>query len=355
MNERPSESNIRSAHAQAVGGKPKRCSKGKSCSAACIVRSDICLVEIPVSPAAALSQFKDKIGNSISAQPSSLSVDTGELKKHVKDTDIKIKTGIKKAISNNDEASYNKHRDEAIEFNKSLVRKNLTDKAPPIRVPVSWEKFTTVRGNYNKAIDSLEESMRKAAQEGKRDEYDKLERRLLAVQEKIGSRVGATEARKRNEIWESEQKNRSEDSIVSSLVSRLKSDERLKDHYFDESYPKSILEIDRQVGDHTITAELYNIGKKEMQMSFRVDGEYSRDPYMSDSDARKIAFKTKSMFDAILSHLEDGKIIRVSPDDGDGYGEAREKAYIAYGFVSGGGEYMYGMVKNGKIVAPPDM
>lgn len=43
----PTASDIRSAKAEAVGGKPKRCVKGKSCSAACIDAREDCLVEFP--------------------------------------------------------------------------------------------------------------------------------------------------------------------------------------------------------------------------------------------------------------------------------------------------------------------
>jgi hypothetical protein len=43
----PTASEIRSAKQHAVGGGPKRCRKGKNCSATCIAQSDDCLVDFP--------------------------------------------------------------------------------------------------------------------------------------------------------------------------------------------------------------------------------------------------------------------------------------------------------------------
>ena len=43
----PKESRIAAAKRNAVGGKRKRCTKGKNCSAACIAAHMICLVDLP--------------------------------------------------------------------------------------------------------------------------------------------------------------------------------------------------------------------------------------------------------------------------------------------------------------------
>jgi hypothetical protein len=49
-NPEESPSRVNRAKAKAVGGKRKRCLNGKSCSATCIERNDICLVDLPSSP-----------------------------------------------------------------------------------------------------------------------------------------------------------------------------------------------------------------------------------------------------------------------------------------------------------------
>lgn len=59
-----SSSEIRRAKAKAVGGKRKRCTKGKSCSATCIQGTDACLVEMPDSAASSVSKARDMLQNS---------------------------------------------------------------------------------------------------------------------------------------------------------------------------------------------------------------------------------------------------------------------------------------------------
>lgn len=66
----PSASDIRRAKLKAVGGKRKRCVKGKSCSAACIQATDACLVVMPDSVGEALSK-RQKMGG---AKPQGVSL-----------------------------------------------------------------------------------------------------------------------------------------------------------------------------------------------------------------------------------------------------------------------------------------
>ena len=54
--EAPTQSEIRTAKTQAVGGGRKRCRKGKNCSAACIQAGMECLVEMPESAGIAASK-----------------------------------------------------------------------------------------------------------------------------------------------------------------------------------------------------------------------------------------------------------------------------------------------------------
>ncbi len=54
--EAPTATEIRTAKAKAVGGGPKRCTKGKSCSATCIDAREDCLVDLPEPVGVALSQ-----------------------------------------------------------------------------------------------------------------------------------------------------------------------------------------------------------------------------------------------------------------------------------------------------------
>lgn len=61
----PTASDIREAQSEAVGGKPKRCIKGKSCSAACIFAGDDCLVELDPEVGRAVNQARDYIQGAV--------------------------------------------------------------------------------------------------------------------------------------------------------------------------------------------------------------------------------------------------------------------------------------------------
>jgi serine/threonine protein kinase len=56
-----SASEIKRAKAKAVGGKRKRCIKGKSCSATCVQRADACLVEMPDSSGNSVSKARNML------------------------------------------------------------------------------------------------------------------------------------------------------------------------------------------------------------------------------------------------------------------------------------------------------
>lgn len=57
----PPASSIRSAKANAVGGSPKRCTKGKNCSATCIAANETCLVELPEQTQTSISKARNYI------------------------------------------------------------------------------------------------------------------------------------------------------------------------------------------------------------------------------------------------------------------------------------------------------
>lgn len=61
-----SAAQIKRAKARAVGGRKKKCVKGKSCSATCIAANKVCLVDLPDPVDSALSQVRDEL----SAKPS---------------------------------------------------------------------------------------------------------------------------------------------------------------------------------------------------------------------------------------------------------------------------------------------
>lgn len=63
---------VRRAQQQAVGGRRKRCTKGKNCSAACIGAEMVCLVEFPTQVQQPLSSVRDYLMAKNSIQPGSI-------------------------------------------------------------------------------------------------------------------------------------------------------------------------------------------------------------------------------------------------------------------------------------------
>jgi hypothetical protein len=192
----PSESDIRQAHATAVGGQPKRCSKGKNCSAACIERADFCLVELPVSVSQETSRLRDslqKAGDMTPKAPPLLAEPTkrGDTREEIYDGIVKA---VKKISYPADllryEDEYNSWRNKAIEFNKEIIRQGLEGRVKPINVPVSWGKVYKIRKNYLKAKDSLDADRKDAIAKGDIAKLERTERKLLAMTGKLGSRLG---------------------------------------------------------------------------------------------------------------------------------------------------------------------
>jgi tRNA A-37 threonylcarbamoyl transferase component Bud32 len=68
----PTASSIRAAKSRAVGGGPKRCTKGKNCSATCIDPREDCLVEIPEPIGVATSKVA-KLLQKVKASPAQTS------------------------------------------------------------------------------------------------------------------------------------------------------------------------------------------------------------------------------------------------------------------------------------------
>jgi hypothetical protein len=193
----PSESDIRKAHATAVGGQPKRCSKGKNCSAACIERADYCLVELPVSVSKETARLRDSLQKAGDMSPKAPPLLAEPTKRG--DTREEIYDGIYNAVrklrgfpndKGNIEDEYNSWRNKAIEFNKEIIRQGLEDKVKPINVPVSVERVVQIRKNYDTAKKALDADRRDAIAKGDIAKLERTEKKLLAVTGKLGSRLG---------------------------------------------------------------------------------------------------------------------------------------------------------------------
>lgn len=356
----PSSSAVRSAHAGAIGGGKKRCSVGKNCSAACIERRDSCLVEIPVSPAAAMSQFRDKTrdrNKQLQLFDVAGSLSEGKLKEHVAKENRAIKRDMMHLLhegvgwhgADTDRVfkeKYNEIRDRAIQFNQKMVKEGLAEKSGLIKVPVSYEKYRDVLKRYEKAIEKLEEDLEKAAIKGDRDKYDKIERRAMAVERKLGSRLGQTRTIEKNKVWgkyaaEREERRQRESNMLYNEVKDRAGRQREVEHHGNS------LTITGRANGHKVQVELADYGSA---YNLKVNDEYRMNASLSKADRYAITKEALSMFNILTESMPENSIVKVTPYTGDGRSSDRLKMFRQYGF---GGEEgamtLYGRVEDGKM------
>lgn len=343
----PTNAQIRAAQARAVGGKRDRCSKGKSCSAACITRADRCLVEIPLSPAQAINKVRESIEGEKSKQLQLLKaadvVSERDAKRNLARFRRENERGVVNALSVKDKDKYNDYRQRAVEYNKMLVREGLDKKSGLVNVPVSWERAVKIRESYYKARDIIKDNMKEAARIGDRTTYDREERRLMRLQKRLASKVGDRDYARRGVIWDREGGN---DNYRNSFLKGLRESSVLKGSSIEKYY--DTLSISKMVAGHKVSIEIEESGKG---FAFKIDGSYEKPKGMPMRVSMQIANETESMFRDVVSHMRDGSVVSVYPYGADGRGDKRRRAYERFGF--GSEEYdssMYGVVSRGRIV-----
>ena len=349
----PTQSEIDRAKAQAVGGKRDRCIKGKSCSAACITSGYMCLVELPSSTHSEIAKIRDVLKKEEEAskvkQPSLFKVSDYLTKEGVEKAKDKFKAdieprlyeAIQKGSAGKDE--YNKIRQEVADFNKKMVKSGMSDKADLVKMPVEWDRVRKVHKAYERALDDLNTKAENAAVLGDRDGYNKIEKRIIALENKLGSRLGDYDKTVRGKIWNEMDGDRQEGNeflrgIMGSPA--LKGARIIPDH---DGYGEiREITIDKRVGKHKVSLHLEDHGTS---FSFQIDDSYRKPEGMSNKTGLQIANATEEMFSAVVGNMEIGSVVSVYPYDGDGRGSKRRRAYERFGFGSvRGDETMYGEV-----------
>lgn len=137
-------SQIERAKRMAVGGKKKRCVKGKSCSATCIAANKVCMVEIPWAAAkgipkvvATIKQVQEK-----KTTPDSLS----EVKKIAQDMYkeewSKAWKNMNLAINDGDKQKYNFWKEQISKYHSKLTAKGV--EIGPLKIPTWKDKPQSV-------------------------------------------------------------------------------------------------------------------------------------------------------------------------------------------------------------------
>lgn len=316
---------VLAARSRAVGGSRKKCTKGKSCSATCIDPNESCLVEFPAPVSSSLSKVKDEV------------LSQAEIEKN-KDFLLRMRDGfknrsyerIKESIRFKDEIMYNRVRKEIIEMNAGLP-----SAIKPVKVPIAWEKVQKIDRAYDKAIDNIFAKLEKARFTGDLDQFGKQALKLNQMYRVLGSRLGK-EDQTRYAKWG----NYTDSKFLSKIYAADLKGAKL-------IYNGEDLIIKKQIGKNTLSVRFGDYG---LVFDFKVNGDFSADPSIPRREGMKIALAVREIFNKVVSSMDEGSVITVTPYASDGKGEGRRRAYEAYGFRDGPGEEMYGKVRRGKVV-----
>jgi hypothetical protein len=345
----PTASEVERAQRNAVGGKKDKCVKGKSCSAACITPSDVCLVEIPLSPSQAISRVRDQLKKEIDDKSPSKEkqlklfetskfITAEGVKERINKFQVENQANILKAIDSGSKETYDKHRQEAIDFNKSLVKSKEADKGGLAKVPVTWEKMQDVKKRYEKAQSEIEQRAINAAMIGDKTGYLREEKKLIEIEKRLGSKVGEDNPLEKGYLWRN---NNGDTHAGNEFFQGLRNSPTLKGATIRHEGDGEMV-ISRQLGKHKLELFLEENGTV---FSFKIDGSYDKPSGLSNREGLQIAATTQKMFDAVTGNMNIGSVISVFPYDGDGRGDKRRRAYERYNFGSSkSGGSMYGKV-----------
>ena len=339
-NSLPTVSEVERAREQAVGGKKDRCVKGKSCSAACIDPNETCLVEFPTPVSDSIGRMRDNVDEG-SVEKSQKEIDF--IKEYSQDYKDRLYKSARRAIRDERKERYESIRNEIIEFNNNVRKQGYGDLVEPIKVPISYEKAIKIKGVYEKSLDRTLERIEKFGYLGNREKYDAEIEKLDKLHKVLGKRLGYENPKQFVKDWGEYQYN----DLAKRLYQQSGSPSLKGWSIFPDS-GNSNMSLKTRVGNNAVEIIL---GERGTTFSFKVNGSYSADDSIPKRERFKIAMKVKDAFNEIVKSMNEGSVIEVTPARSDGKGDARKSAYETYGFVSeGGSDFMYGKVKNGKIV-----
>lgn len=312
----------------------------------------MCLVELPSSMHNEVNKIRDLLTKEEEArnvkQPSLFKVSDYLSKEGVEKAKDKFKADIEprlhEAIQRGSvgKEDYNKIRQEVADFNKNMVKSGMSDKADLVKMPVEWERLQKIRRAYDKALERLETKAEDAAVLGDRERYDKAERKLIALQKKLGSRLGEEKPHKKGDLWDDMD---GDARVNNEFLRGISNSPALRNARIIPLHDRGDMdeiEIVRKVGKHKVSLHLESNGTS---FSFQIDDSYKKPEGMTNRTGLEIARVTEEMFSAVVGNMEPGSVIQVYPYNGDGRGSKRRRAYERFGFGSEQGEEsMYGEV-----------
>ncbi len=182
-------SQIERAKRMAVGGRKKRCVKGKSCSATCIAANKVCMVEIPWVSAQGIPKVVAQIQKVATAtkKVAKLRELTESEMQAVKGYEEGIIKKITLTRKYGNFPAYDKARKELIEFNKNMKDNGLNY---AIKVPPSSKRIAQLGKAYEKRVAAILDRLKESNDRGDRKAFDKDKELLTKLYERLGKGLG---------------------------------------------------------------------------------------------------------------------------------------------------------------------
>lgn len=199
----------------------------------------------------------------------------------------------------------------------------------------------------NGALDKLKGELEKAIRDNDRERYDKLEERLFRIRNKVGAsaiRDSTMRTMTRGQMW----KETKGSDAIQELSYQLNKGRR-----------EGVSNIDvRSSGYSAFYVSSDVLGNKLVisvnpndSTSFTVNGSHTASETLSKREQIAIIRESRRQYDEIFRNMEEGTVFMVTAAEGDNRKEMRERGYTDRGFSEP--DYdgrMYGMVSRGRIV-----
>lgn len=193
---------VRRAKQKAVGGKKDRCRKGKSCSATCISGWKACLVEMSDVVSSSLTKTGKAIGGRAERVVPGLRGKYLERRRgeYLKAREF-LRTQIKAEGYLGPSRKLTRLKEKLERLDSTLGSRLGVPKANPVSRE-EQSRYDRRADKYLNALFKVKQQVMQASREGKKGTYDKLEKKLLDIQNKGGSKFPGLEPKyEKGKFW----------------------------------------------------------------------------------------------------------------------------------------------------------
>ena len=198
----------------------------------------------------------------------------------------------------------------------------------------------------NVVADRLREQMEEAVRANDRAKYDRLEAKFLRMRDKLGNyplNDRYLEGMSKGDLW----KLAKSDNYLSDLRGVIRGEKGKNVESVQITGDKNSFTVASRILGNKLEVTVSPNGST----SFMVNGSYTVTKDLSKREIFAITREVTRQYEEIMKNMKEGTVFAVNAAGGDGREGMRTKAYIRFGFSKPDEEgSMFGMVKGGKIV-----